>query len=122
MRQFGLVESDLGWINIILVQRRWSEHSARGKTIDKRMVCEIAELVRRDETNHSTWELRPIFEWDVNNQKMVFKNESILAKEKFRWCFPSETWDAALKRVVDSFSLQNAASEKKQVKAARRLP
>ncbi len=86
------------------------------------MVCEIAELVRRDETNHSTWELRPIFEWDVNNQKMVFKNESILAKEKFRWCFPSETWDAALKRVVDSFSLQNAASEKKQVKAARRLP
>lgn len=99
MRQFGLIESDLGWVNVILVQRRWSERSTNGKMIDRRAVCEIAELVH--EKNNDSWSLRPIFEWDANAHKLVFKNESMIAREKFEWCFPRETWTNAQQELLE---------------------
>ena len=46
LRQFGLLESDLGWINILVVQRRWTQHTANGKVNEVRKICEIGELIQ----------------------------------------------------------------------------
>jgi Flp pilus assembly CpaF family ATPase len=103
MRQFGLVESDLGWINVVLVQRRWSERRASGELVDRRAVCEIVELVRSEENGHSTWNSRVIFAWDTNQQILVGKNDSVLVREKFSWCFPRDEWAVHVKKMAEEF-------------------
>lgn len=104
LRQFELVENDLGWINIVLVQRRWSERLENGTLVDRRAVSEIVELVRSEENSHSAWSSRVIFAWDSNHQTLVGKNESILVKEKFSWCFPRDEWAVHVKNIVEGFT------------------
>lgn len=108
LRQFNLGESDLGWINVIVVQRRWSERDSLGKLRDVRAVCEIVELLpaNEGETNPTAraWEARTIFSWNPAQRKLVFRNPSVLVREKFSWCFPHLSWEESLEKWSSDYS------------------
>lgn len=118
MRQFGLVESDLAWMNIIVVQRRWSERDAEGKIRDVRGVSEIVELTHTTDGRNASWIIRTIFGWDAAQRALVEKNQSILVREKFGWCFPSGEFDEAYARETSVFKLE----EKKQWEKSEKPP
>lgn len=112
LRQFGLLENDLGWMNIIVVQRRWSERDEKNNTIDKRAVCEIVELVRdassEKDVSIQTWKIRPIFQWSATERKLLFTQPSILARERFSWCFPIQTWEKEWDILAQNYSQLDA--------------
>lgn len=111
MRQFGIVESDLAWMNIIVVQRRWSERDSKGNIRDVRGVSEIVELTHTTDGRNASWIIRTIFSWDSAQRTLVEKNPSLLVREKFGWCFPSREFDDAYARETSVFILE----EKKQL-------
>ena len=106
LRQFGLVESDLAWVNILVVQRRWSERNAEGKIRDVRGVSEIVELTHTTDGRNASWIIRTIFGWDSTQRKLVEKNPSVLVREKFAWCFPSREFEEEYSRETSAFKLE----------------
>ncbi|MDZ4256201.1 MAG: ATPase, T2SS/T4P/T4SS family, partial [archaeon] len=88
LRGFGIPEQDLGWLNILVVQRRWGEHRG-GKTIDRRAICEIGEVFF-DSANKLV--VHPVFTWSPTHRKLLPKQESVLVRERFGWNFPGKQW------------------------------
>lgn len=125
LRQFGLVESDLAWINVLVVQRRWSERDANGNIRDVRGVSEIVELTHTTDGRNASWIIRTIFGWDPAQRKLVEKNPSVLVREKFGWCFPSRGFDEEYARETSVFKLdekklaQNSINAKKNSRSVR---
>lgn len=113
LRQFGLIESDLGWLNVVVVQRRWSERNGKNTLVDKRAVCEIMELVpatKNDENNEKSelssraWKMKPIFQWNVNERKLVFAHASELVRERFAWTFPAHDFEKEWKKLTQEYN------------------
>jgi Flp pilus assembly CpaF family ATPase len=94
LRQFGLLESDVGWINVVVVQRRWSEE-INHTLHEKRGICEIVEIIpTHEKENHSnSWKLNPIFSRETAASGLREVNPSILVQKRAEWRFPHEKWE-----------------------------
>ncbi len=47
LRQFGILENDLTWVNVLVVQRRWTAHFANNEPpIPIRRITEVVELIQ----------------------------------------------------------------------------
>ncbi len=101
LKQFGLLESDLGWVNLILVQRRWSERISPTEMIDRRVICEIVEMVKN---KNGEWNILPLFEWSPSAHAWMKKNESTLIRERFAWSFPHQSFNTHIQRLTKEFS------------------
>lgn len=83
---YGVLESDIGAIDIIVTQRRYNEYSKEKgelETKDKRKVFEISEI---DFTNRSI-KINKIFEYDFKRKELIFKNYPKKIMSKFQISF-----------------------------------
>lgn len=95
LKQFGILEQDLGWSNIIVTQKRWSQYTDFAAK-EMRAICEIAE-VWSDENGKI--KLNSIFEWDEKKKQLQHKNKSKIVKEKFGWSYSNTTFEHAWKEL-----------------------
>ncbi|QQR92219.1 MAG: CpaF family protein [Candidatus Iainarchaeum archaeon] len=85
LRQFGILEQDLGWLNLIVTQKRWTQHQADHSIKEMRAICEINEIIP---TKQGKLKLNPIFLWDTAAQQLLPKNKSQLICQKWEWNYP----------------------------------
>ncbi|MBM3282063.1 MAG: CpaF family protein [Candidatus Diapherotrites archaeon] len=97
LRQFGLLESDVGWINVIIVQRRWSEEK-NGTLMERRGVCEIAEIIPipEEKNNSISWKINPLFQRNPSTNELTEINSSVLVRQRAAWRFPTHEWGTLL--------------------------
>ncbi len=79
---YGVIENDLGVIDLIIVQRRYNKYN-KGKVSDLRNVTEICEVIF--ENNKPV--LNRLFEFDINKDKLVKVGTSKKLFDKFRIAF-----------------------------------
>ncbi len=85
LRQFGILEQDLGWINLIITQKRWTLHAQDGTTKEMRAICAIDEIIP---AKNGKLKLNCIFEWNPKTQQLIPKKKSQLIQEKWSWNYP----------------------------------
>ncbi len=103
LRQFGLLESDVGWINVIVVQRRWSEEKNHTLT-ERRGVCEIAELIptHEKETRAVSWKINTLFQRNPTTNELEEINSSTLVRQRAAWRFPLREWNELMRETLFS--------------------
>lgn len=78
LKKHGILDIDIGAIDLIVIQRRWKNFSGSSKGNEIRRIVEVAEVIR-DENQIS---LNKIFGFDYKNQKLKKINESIKIADK----------------------------------------
>ncbi|MDD2477459.1 MAG: ATPase, T2SS/T4P/T4SS family [Candidatus ainarchaeum sp.] len=82
LKSYGILESDLGVVDIIICQRRYNSY--RKDTItDLRTIFEISEVI----FEKNKLRLNVLYEYDINKEKLVKKNESIKIFNKLKLSF-----------------------------------
>ncbi len=81
-KSYGVLETDLGAIDLIIIQRRYNKYS-KGKTIDLRNITEICEVI----FDGYKIVLNKLFEYDISKKKLVKVNDSVKIFEKFKMAF-----------------------------------
>jgi len=81
-KSYGVLESDLSVIDLIVTQRRYNKY-VTGKTIDLRNVTEICEVIYKDEKIY----LNTLFSFDVSKNKLIKVGDSIKIYEKLKLAF-----------------------------------
>ncbi len=77
LARMGVPESDLGAVDMIVVQKRWG--TRRGdKTVEKRRVLEIFETGK----TKTGQEAVPIMEFDYKRDRLEWRNEGLKVREK----------------------------------------
>ncbi|AJF60204.1 MAG: archaeal flagellar protein FlaI [archaeon GW2011_AR10] len=97
MKKLGVMEMDLGAVDIILVQKRWNsvrekKVSAEGpfsQTFSQKVSAEVRRITEIVEVSHSAegLELRTLFEFDHEKGMLVRKNRSSKVMEKMKITF-----------------------------------
>lgn len=82
LRQFGILEQDLGWLNLIVTQKRWTQHLADNTRKEVRAVCEINEIIP---STTGKLKLNCVFEWNAALHQLIPKNKSKIIREKWEW-------------------------------------
>jgi Flp pilus assembly CpaF family ATPase/ferredoxin len=82
LKSYGVLETDLGVIDLIITQRRYNKYN-KGKTIDLRNVTEVCEVIY----NGSKITLNKLFEYDIFKERLVKKNDPVKVFEKFKIAF-----------------------------------
>ncbi len=112
LRQFGILEQDLGWINIMVTQKRWTQHLPNGASSEVRAISEITE-VSADATGKLR--LRPIFAWDEKTNRLKAQKKSQLVKEKFNWNFPQEIFEEKWDTLTREYTIVTAPEKEKVI-------
>lgn len=99
MKQLGVPETDLSWLNLIVVQKRWTTFTPNGFPVDQRAICEIAEII----PNENGYSKRTIFEINPQTKQLFQKNKSILIKEKFSWNFPEKEFQKTIQEMEEKY-------------------
>lgn len=115
---YGVLESDIGAIDLIITQRRYNEYS-KGKeeiqTKDQRKVFEISEVDFID----NKIKINKIFDYDFKTQKLIFKNLPKKLMQKFKVSFnisyPSELKERIRQEEQDIFSMPKTKRQHKNV-------
>ncbi len=81
-KSYGVLENDLGVIDIIIIQRRYNKY-IKGKTIDLRNITEICEVIF-DGVKIS---LNVLYEYDISKERLVKKNDPKKILDKFKLAF-----------------------------------
>ena len=115
---YGVLESDIGAIDLIITQRRYNEYSKENEellTKDKRKVFEISEVDFKD----NKIKINKIFEYDFKKQKLVFKNFPKKLMQKFKISFnissPRELKERTRQEEQEIFSMPKTKILKKNV-------
>ncbi len=90
LRQFGILEADMPWLNILVLQKRWTEYSEDNIPLEKRGIHEILEVIPTSTKNTLT---RPIFSYAPHAQELIPQNESEVVRKKFALSFPKRKWE-----------------------------
>ncbi len=84
MKALGIDETDIGALDLIIVQRRWSRvDSFTGKTAEMRRIMEITEL--QEENGAASF--NPLFQYDFGRDKLLPVGESKRVALKAMNCF-----------------------------------
>ncbi len=81
-KSYGVLETDLGVVDIIITQRRYNKYTNK-KSIDLRNITEICEVIFDD----SSLKLNKLFEFDVFKNKLIKKNDPVKVLDKFKIAF-----------------------------------
>jgi len=82
LKSYGVLETDLGVIDLIVTQRRYNKYT-KGKSIDLRNITEISEVIFKD----SKVFLNKLFEYDIYKEKLLKVNDSVKIFEKLKMAF-----------------------------------
>ncbi len=84
MKALGIDETDIGALDLIIVQRRWSRvDPSTGKTAEMRRIMEITEL--QEENGAASF--NPLFQYDFSQDKLLPVGESKRVALKAMNCF-----------------------------------
>ncbi len=81
-KSYGVLETDLGVIDLIITQRRYNKY-LKGKSIDLRNITEICEVIYKD----GKISLNVLFYFDIYKNKLIKVNDSIKIYEKLKFAF-----------------------------------
>jgi Flp pilus assembly CpaF family ATPase len=81
-KSYGVLESDLSVIDLIVTQRRYNKY-VTGNTIDLRNITEICEVIYKDEKII----LNTLFSFDISKNKLIKVGEPIKIYEKLKLAF-----------------------------------
>jgi Flp pilus assembly CpaF family ATPase/Fe-S-cluster-containing hydrogenase component 2 len=116
---YGILESDIGAIDLIITQRRYNEYSKENETIqtkDKRKVFEISEIDFKD----NKIKINKIFEYDFKTKKLIFKNFPKKLMQKFQVSFNISSTKELKERIrqeeQEIFSMPKTKGKIKDVK------
>lgn len=104
MKSFGIPELDLASVDLIVVQRRWTDYSG-GRKQDCRNIMEIAEVIPAG----NGIELNELFEFNFSAKKLEKTGESRRMADKIRRSF---SWD---KEEMNLHLLQSTEKFQKQM-------
>lgn len=77
---YGVLEQDIGSIDLIINQRRYNEYQ-KDQIIERRKIMEISEVIY--DNNKQKVFLNTLFEYDFKKNRLIKKNNSIKLKQKF---------------------------------------
>jgi type II secretory ATPase GspE/PulE/Tfp pilus assembly ATPase PilB-like protein len=80
LKKLGVLEIDLLALDLIVMQKRWTEIGNSGSRIEKRRITEIVEVL----DNEGCLGQNVVFEFDYSKDCLRKVNESIRIKEKFQ--------------------------------------
>jgi archaeal flagellar protein FlaI len=81
LRSYGVLEQDIGSIDLIINQRRYNEYN-KDQIIERRKIMEISEVVF-DNTKQKIF-LNKLFEYDSKKNILIKKNNSLKLINKFK--------------------------------------
>lgn len=88
LKQYGISENDLGWINILLIQRRWTQEQKHAQQGVVRKVTEVVELEYLPERG---LQLHPVFTYDPTSDDWI-ANPSEWVASRFPHHFPHSSF------------------------------
>jgi Flp pilus assembly CpaF family ATPase len=94
LHQYGILEQDLGWINVLLIQRRWSMEWKKDLVRDVRRVTEIVEMEYDEEAG---LKIHPVFTYSPAQKKWSM-NESKVVASRIPFHFPHSTFEMEWKK------------------------
>lgn len=105
LRQYGLLDQDLGWVDVMVIQRRWTQtNTPLANPISVRKIVEIVEL-EYDSSKGLT--LHPVFTYNPRTDEWDFFS-SVKVAERFQWYFPQQNWETFLHEKIRKKSGGNA--------------
>jgi Flp pilus assembly CpaF family ATPase len=97
LRQYGWSDQDLGWLDILVIQRRWSRNEAERKTPSS--VRKIIEVVELDYDAQEGLRMHPIFTYNPRTEGWDAA-PSIKVAERFPLYFPHTKWESFLQERI----------------------
>lgn len=80
---YGVLESDVSAIDLIVTQRRYNEYTEEISSKDRRKIFEISEIL----SDKGKVKINKIFEYNQDKKELVFKNPPEKLMEKFKISF-----------------------------------
>lgn len=91
LQQFGIRPLDMASINLLLVQRRWTQFGEGKKPREVRRVTEIVEVYA---DAHEHLKLNPVFTLNMDTHTLEKRHDSILLPSRFAYTFPGKSFRA----------------------------
>ncbi|MFH0970720.1 MAG: hypothetical protein V1776_04655 [Candidatus Diapherotrites archaeon] len=109
LQQNGIPPQDIGWVNILVVQRRWA---VQEKNSPFRQIRKITQVVEVSFVPEKGLVVYPIFEYHVSSSKWIEKKSRFL-EEQFPLYFPHTRLATAEKKWVQFYSDEKKRGEEK---------
>ncbi len=94
LRQYGLIDQDLGWIDILVIQRRWTRNETASSTPTS--VRKIIEVVELEYDSKEGLTMHPVFTYNPLTDEWESR-PSIKVAGRFPLYFPHLTWESFLR-------------------------